>query len=105
MPRLKGLPRYRKPRSGELFGVTQAKRRFRRKYHLATLRDPRAPLKNAARRAKRWLGSYSDPAQLVRHRSGLGILLIPFCILMVPVALLRCGDRFSREQRGTSGKL
>jgi hypothetical protein len=60
------FPRYRAPSEGEILGTTQAKRRISRQYHLATLRDPTTPLKNAERRAKRRVGWYSEPAKFAR---------------------------------------
>jgi len=57
---------FRRPSLGEILGTTQAKRRVSRRYGLATIRDPRTPVRNAQRRLKRRVGYYSGPAKLAR---------------------------------------
>jgi len=91
MPRhIKLFPRYRRPSVNEILGITQAKRRVSRKYHLATLRDPMTPWKNAERRAKRRMGYYSEPMKMAR-KLGLikrGGCLIPVAGLLVILAIV-----------------
>ncbi len=66
MARFKLFPRFRRPSLGELLGISQAERQVSRKHHLRIVLDPKSPLKNAERLAKRRAGNYSLPMMFAR---------------------------------------
>ncbi len=96
MPRrFKLFPRYRKPSVNELLGITQARRRVSRKLGLATLRDPRTPIRNLERRMKRRAGYYSEPMKAARRmglltRGGSGCLVAALVLTSGVMATLLC---------------